>query len=927
MREGVNVNVELVRAIDLLEFCRRQESASFLHELVRRLVSADGARAEGFAPYEGLQAKGWDGSSFAADSSSGFVPAGHTNWELSATQTGLRAKADQDFLHRLPEALQDQSYVAVFLNRWKGKLAWAREKTDTSPWETVLAYDVDDMIAWLETHPHVHEWATRLIRGERTTIALSSPYEVPLLPAALTRRPTLEQAAFDAVDRGTVTAIWGGPGMGKSTLARILAHDLRGTFPNGVYYASPNSPDQERAETESLQRRVVTALNPLALTEDLQVDYRNAVAGKKILVLLDNASSEESVRTLAVEGVHCISTSRRRLSGLESAHHVEAGSMTTHEAAELLRQSADRSIEPHTGTADSVAGLCAHIPLALHLAGTLAALNPDWGLGGVERELLQRHGALDSLSVGDRAIRASFQTAVAALPEQAAEAFQSIAQIPGRIITAELLALASGKTETAARASLRVLREHALVTPADDIGLYRVHDLLYEYIEELALADPMPDAHANRIAVLNSFAVDSAEHAKSLARNPQVLRSTKVPADVDTALQWFDRFSESMFIGMMYVGERLEQHLPAYAGLSHLTLFLTREQRWAELARNARAARRWVIADFGESPSDETLRWYMVWLMQEIEAESRQRNHAKVEKLLLEARGLDTDDDDIKEQIETALGGLRVAQGRAREGLEHYHAAEALAAADPESPRHMMTLYNVGVGHFRLNQNEEALPYLERELAAVRKAGDHHGEGITLNTLGLVYGRLGRKDDARNALTLSVRALSSTPDRGELANALHDLASVLLEVGEQPKAFELFNQELTIREEHGDSVSMAVTRSTMLLNASEDLDHTEFLARAAILLDELRDDVYWQAALRTQCASVLFENGHKTDAQEEFRASLGLISQAHEEFPRLRLMAQLRDALAATGISDLTDDPDELNEAIQQLTQEAPSKS
>lgn len=893
------MNIELVRAIDLMEFCARDDSASFAHELLRRLITADGARAEGFAPREGLQVKGWDGESHSVRGSE-YVPLGHANWEVSAQRAGIGTKAERDFQNRIADARSDETYVAAFLQRWKGKLHWATQKESESSWASVVAYDVDDLIDWLSRHPRVHEWATRRVRGEVRTVTTTRTNELPPLPAALIRRGDLEKEILAALRTCGLVAIWGGPGMGKSTLATAIASDLEDGYPDGVFFVSLSDPDQERSEYESLQRRVVT-LHGAMPTGDLSADYRSSVAGRRILVVVDNATSEEMLNGIQVEGVHCIVTSRRRMSGVDSARHVEASFMTTTESAELLRLTGERDTAFSSETVSSVARLCANIPLALQLAGSLAALNPEWGLVGVEAELQQRHGAIHSLSLGDRALRASFQTAVAAIPTAAAVAFRAIAQIPGRVINADLLALASGQPDVVARRSLRTLREYGLVAPTDGVGVYHVHDLLYEYIEELAAAEPLPDARVHRFAVLNWFLAEAARHASALATNAHVVRNGDLPSDVADALRWFDRFVDSLMIGIKYIGDSLNQITPALTALGFATLYFAREQRWTDLAGNARLGRRWVEHTGPDSPSmaaEEGITQRVLLLAQEAEAEYQLGNLERSEALLMEARRSTVGDAEVRAHLETSFGALRVSQGRAVEGLAHYEAAAELTADDPESPAHMTALYNVGVGHFRLNQNAKALPYLERELAAVRALGNRHGEGITLNTLGLVLRRLGRLDDARDALTEAVEALGSTPDRREHANAAYDLATILLDVGDDEAALNLFEREVEIREELGDAVSVARTRATLLIHLSDGGDAADTLAEAAVLLDALGDDVYWQGALRIHRARLLFELGRVAEARSEFRETLALIPAAREAFPRERMLAQLREALA-----------------------------
>ncbi|MPT14497.1 MAG: hypothetical protein E2601_06280 [Microbacterium sp.] len=261
--------------------------------------------------------------------------------------------------------------------------------------------------------------------------------------------------------------------------------------------------------------------------------------------------------------------------------------MTAKEATDLLVSGeAGASTSSHQSAA-AVAELCARIPLALHLASSLSAMNPQWGLAGVETELRRRHGVLGSLALGDRALRATFETAVAALPESAMLAFRSIAQIPGRLIAPEVLVVASELDPQATREALRVLREHGLTTPGSYVGDYRVHDLLYEYIEDLNRSSPLPNAGARRIAVLNWFIVEAAENGLNLQPETDVRKAPE-------ALAWFDRFAGSMMIGLLHAAEKLKQYDAAVLAAAPLGIYYMMEYRWAELSKIARCTRRWL---------------------------------------------------------------------------------------------------------------------------------------------------------------------------------------------------------------------------------------------------------------------------------------------------------------------------------------------
>lgn len=144
----------------------------------------------------------------------------------------------------------------------------------------VRVYDVDDLVEWLQTHPPVHAWATKRVRGHVQAIALSRPNELPALPLSVSERAELESQVEGATTRSATTSIWGGPGMGKSTLACVVARRIEDRYPDGVFFASIDSPDHESGEVAALQRRVIDHLGRSTPSNDLDVDYRHAVAGK-----------------------------------------------------------------------------------------------------------------------------------------------------------------------------------------------------------------------------------------------------------------------------------------------------------------------------------------------------------------------------------------------------------------------------------------------------------------------------------------------------------------------------------------------------------------------------------------------------------------------------------------------------------------------
>src|SRR5215471_2687180 len=168
-------------------------------------------------------------------------------------------------------------------------------------------------------------------------------------------------------------------GIGKTTLAVHAAHRLAGGFPDGQFFLplqahAPGQPPVSPAD----------ALASLLLTAGVAVQHippglearagrwRDHIAGKKILLLLDDAAGHEQVRPLlpGTAGSLVLVTSRRRLTALEDAAVISLGTLSPAEAVALLARLADRTdLGSGAGPAGEIARLCGYLPLAIGMLG------------------------------------------------------------------------------------------------------------------------------------------------------------------------------------------------------------------------------------------------------------------------------------------------------------------------------------------------------------------------------------------------------------------------------------------------------------------------------------------------------------------------------------------------------------------------------
>ncbi|MEV1009612.1 helix-turn-helix domain-containing protein [Streptomyces sp. NPDC049881] len=290
----------------------------------------------------------------------------------------------------------------------------------------------------------------------------------------------------------------GAPGTGKTSLALRWAHSVRDRFPDGVLHADllGYGPDTAPAEPARILAGfliafgVPTASLP-AEPAQLAAVFRSLVAGRRVLVVLDDAADTRQVRALlpTAPGSAAVVTSRRRLTGLGGIARLPLGPLTPADSITLLQAAVGAPrVAAEPASARFLAYACGHLPLALRIAAERLAAGPHRMLRTLAADLADPMGRLDALTDGeDRqcAVRSVFDTSYHRLTGEAALLFRLLGGETRAEVTVMDAALLSRRPVAQVRRTLETLaNEHLIVETGPE--RYRVEGLLRLYAMEHA---------------------------------------------------------------------------------------------------------------------------------------------------------------------------------------------------------------------------------------------------------------------------------------------------------------------------------------------------------------------------------------------------------------------------------------------------------
>ncbi|HEV2450381.1 MAG TPA: tetratricopeptide repeat protein, partial [Streptosporangiaceae bacterium] len=600
-------------------------------------------------------------------------------------------------------------------------------------------------------------------RGGSAGTGLARPSQLPAAVAQFAGRErelrALDELAGRAGEQpagGTVviSAIGGTAGIGKTALAVHWARQVSAKFPDGQLYVNlrgfgPSGTPLAAAEAVS---GFLTALGvaPEGWPSGLEARaglYRSLIAGRRLLIVLDNARDAGQVRPLLPGSPGCLVliTSRASLAGLavgEAAHLLVLDVLSEDEAWQLLagRLGAAR-VAAEPAAVSELIRLSARLPLALAIVAARAAARPGFPLAGLAAELRDESGRLDALDAGDAAssVRAVFSWSYDQLSRAGARLFRLLGLHPGPDVTVHAAACLAGVSLLRARIALRELADASLITEQAP-GRFGCHDLLRAYaIEHAAAAGSRAGRRAALGRVLDYYLHTAAAADRSLY--PLRRRVELAPARPGVspeqlaghgqALAWLEAEHRGL-VAAVTLAARQGFDVHAWQLAFSLETFFYRRshwQDWAATQQTALAAARRLGDGYAQTLAHSGI------------ANAQLQTGRPAQALGHLATALE-----LRQQAGDRYGQARVhlytgwaleAQGRYRQALAHSRAGLRLAqaAGPPAAPLLAEALNQVGWDLAQLGRYSQALDYCQQAVTLSDQLGNKHTQPAVLDSL------------------------------------------------------------------------------------------------------------------------------------------------------------------------------------------------
>jgi tetratricopeptide (TPR) repeat protein len=543
------------------------------------------------------------------------------------------------------------------------------------------------------------------------------------------------------------------------------------------------------------------------------------LAGRRALIILDNAAGEAQVRPLlpAAPGTLTLITSRRRLGGLDPAVRMTVGVFSARESERLLIEAVPEvPIGSDPVAHRRVAARCGHLPLALHVVAGQMAARPEWTVTDHADRLDERHRE-HRLDTGvELALHLSYQH----LPAPRQTLLRRLAAHPGQDFDEHAAAaLLDTGPETAAGHLRDLVAEHLLQQPV--AGRFVLHDLVRAYAADRARDEDRPaDRRAALTRLFDHYLYTAAAAMDALYpaerhRRPVLPAREHTGPDIGaakSALSWLDAERATLVAVCVHASRgdwpehavRLAATLYSYLDNGgHTADAVTVHTAAQQAARRTgdRTGEAGALTNLGvvswqlgrHAAAIDRLEHALTLFRELGDARGQARvlgnlgvvhnsmgRHAAAFTYHEQAleRFVELGDRVGEANTLTNLGDVYVSLGDHPASVEHSRRALDLFRQLQHRGGEATALTNLGDVHNAMGRHAAAVTYYEQALALFRDLGERYGEACTLNGLGEALAGLGRTDEAIARHTGALELATATGESGEQARAQAGLAAL-----------------------------------------------------------------------------------------------------------------------------------------------------
>ncbi|WET81106.1 BTAD domain-containing putative transcriptional regulator [Amycolatopsis sp. QT-25] len=616
-----------------------------------------------------------------------------------------------------------------------------------------------------------------------------------------------------------ISAIGGAGGIGKTWLALAWAHRHAEQFPDGQLFVDLHgfSPTQEPMAPEVAVRRFLDALgiDPGRIPTDLDAQaalYRSLVAGRRMLIVLDNAAAAEQVVPLLPGSPACtvLITGRTRLASLidrYGARHLTLDVLTPQEARALLaaRLGADR-VAAEASAVDELVELCGGYPLALTIAARDASTRPGIPLAEITAELRELDlEMLDHDTDPAASLPAVLSWSLRRLKNEQRTVFALLGIAPGPDVGLPAAASLTGLSQLHTSKILGALEDASLLT-RQPRSRYTMHDLIRGYAAATAhdnLRGDVREAALRRVVDFYLHTAHTADrllepHRQPMEFDPSVPNCHPLTLpDTPAALAWFD-IEYPCLLATQHIAATHHWHQAVWRLAWTLTTFHHRRGHRHDRLAVWQAALT-AAGNLHEPIAHTAAHRYLGYAYAELELHDEAIEHLHQALTLAEHHHDRTN----QAHAYQALAWACELRGDDRQALEHASHALGFFRIIGNPVWEAWMLNAVGWYSARLGDYDQARDYCYAALALYRRHPEPHGAAHVLDSLGYIEHHAGHHEQAIRHYQQALILFRDLGNAYELAETLDGLGSPHITLGQHVQAGAVWREALELYREQG----------------------------------------------------------------------------------------------------------------------------